>query len=176
MKVFARLILAAVIGLSGWAWVQAHDMPAPPPTTKEFQQMKQLVGTWKGTSSDMGKESEDITVIYQLTSGGSALTEMLTPGTPHEMLSVYADEGGKLAMTHYCMLGNHPRMQLSKSEANELDFVMKQKDPSIPAAAKHMHGVTLYFQDADHLMQKWSCYENGKENQVVTLKLARVKT
>ena len=35
----------------------------------------------------------------QVTSGGSALVEKLSPGTPHEMVSVYHDKDGELAMT-----------------------------------------------------------------------------
>jgi hypothetical protein len=174
MKKVMLLAIVAGLGLTGRVTADEQTMPTPPATSKEFQQMKQLVGTWKGT--EVGStENQEVTVQYQLTAGGSALAETLGAGTPHEMLTVYADEGGKLGMTHYCMLGNHPRMQLTKTDAGEMDFEVKQRG-AIGAKDRHMHSLAIYFQDPDHMMQKWTCYADGKENKIATFKLARVKS
>src|SRR3989304_768334 len=62
-------------------------------------------------------------LIAKSTDGGSAILETLFPGTPHEMVSVYYDDGGKLGMTHYCMLGNQPQMTLKKADGNRIDLV-----------------------------------------------------
>src|SRR5579863_6160501 len=98
--VFAVLYLGFAVS------VQAHDdqdMKMPMPSA-EFQQMKQLVGSWKGTTTPMGKDkkSETVLIDFKLTAAGSAIEETLLRGTPHEMVDMYHDEGGKLVMTHYC--------------------------------------------------------------------------
>ena len=45
-------------------------------------------------------------VSDRVTAGGSAILETTAAGTPMEMISRYRYRGGKLFMTHYCMLGN----------------------------------------------------------------------
>jgi hypothetical protein len=141
----------------------------------EFERMKQLVGKWEG-ASDMGKEGEKVKVEYRLTAGGSALVETLFPGTQEEMVSVYYDQKGKLAMTHYCMLRNQPYMILRKSDAQTIELVFAKKGNDInPAREKHMHALRITFADNDHITQKWTMFEKGKDTGVVTLMLTRVR-
>src|SRR5689334_17600339 len=106
MRKSARLMVSVIgIGFIGWvAW--AHEDPAKMPSrseSKEFQFMKQLVGTWQGTSRmEKDAKSEPVTTVFKLTSAGSVIEETLLVGTPHEMVDIYTDEDGKLTMTHYC--------------------------------------------------------------------------
>src|SRR5215813_2467787 len=88
---------------------------SPPAPSAEFERLKGLVGTWKGTG-DMGQGPMDFTVEYRLISGGSALEERVFAGTPKEMVTMYYDRNGKLGLTHYCMLGNRPGMQLKSAD------------------------------------------------------------
>jgi hypothetical protein len=67
--------------------------------------MKTLVGTWSG-KTDIGQGPIDMTVQYRLLAAGSVLEERAFPGTPNEMVTMYYDKEGKLALTHYCMMGN----------------------------------------------------------------------
>jgi hypothetical protein len=147
---------------------------APYTGSAEFERMKGLVGAWEGRS-DMGKEGEKVRVEYRLTAGGSALVETLFPGGAEEMVSVYHDRKGKLAMTHYCMLHNQPRMTLSKADAHKIEMVFARRGNDIdPAREKHMHSVVITFTDKDHIIQKWTMYEKGKEKGGVTLTLTRM--
>jgi hypothetical protein len=137
--------------------------------------MKQLVGAWEGTS-DMGKEGEKVRVEYRLTAGSSALVETLFPGSAEEMVSVYHDQKGKLAMTHYCLLRNQPRMTLRQANAQTIELVFAKNGNDInPAKEKHMHAVRITFIDNEHITQKWTLYDNGKAKGGVTLKLTRVR-
>ena len=145
--------------------------------TQEFERIKSIVGVWQGTSI-MGKggekQEENVTVEYKLTSGGSALVETLFPGTPHEMVSVYHDKGGKLSMTHYCMLGNQPQMNLKKSEGNVFEFDLISDGDINAQRDQHMHSLTISFLDNNNIIQKWTLYEDGKEKDTTTIKLTRV--
>ena len=116
MRKLALLLVATICFSLGGPFAAHAGEPQSAPYTgsAEFERMKQLVGAWEGTS-DMGKKGEKVRVEYRLTAGGSALIETLFPGSAEEMVSVYHDRQGKLAMTHYCMLRNQPRMTLAKS-------------------------------------------------------------
>lgn len=143
--------------------------------SKEFERMKQLVGVWEGTS-DMGKAGEKVRVEYRLTAGGSTLIETLFPGSGEEMVSVYHDRKGKLVMTHYCMLRNQPRMTLARADAQMIELMFARKGNDIdPAKEKHMHAVRITFTDDDHIVQKWTLFEKGKDKGGVTLNLTRVR-
>ncbi len=176
MRKLAMLAIVAVcFSCAGLVAADTGESQSAPYTgSKEFERMKQLVGMWEGTS-DMGKEGETVRVEYRLTAGGSALVETLFPGGAEEMVSVYHDRKGKLAMTHYCMLRNQPRMTLRKADAQTIELVFDRKGNDIdPGKEKHMHGVRITFMDNDHIIQKWTLYEKGKDKGGVTLKLTRV--
>ncbi len=136
--------------------------------------MKQLVGVWEGTSN-MGKEGQKIRVEYHLTAGDSAIVEKLFPGTDEEMISVYYDDNkGRLSMTHYCMLRNHPSMKLQNGSADALAFVFVKGSGIDPNKDTHMHALTISFADKDHVVENWTYFEDGKEKEVTKLNLSRV--
>src|SRR5712671_2955032 len=103
--VCAILMLAATLSAQG-----AEEQKAKP-GTPEFEKLKTLVGTWKG-EADMGQGPVEMTVHYRLLAGGSVLEERVFSGTPNEMVTMYYEKGGKLALTHYCVFGNRPGMLL----------------------------------------------------------------
>jgi uncharacterized protein YndB with AHSA1/START domain len=166
------------IGACALAWADEPKMPVRV-DSKEFQEMKQLVGTWEGTKEDTkanAAKPESVKVTYKLTAGGSTLQETLMPGTPHEMVTMYHDEGGKLTMTHYCMLGNTPHLAVTHADAKEIVFNFAPSGGIDPAKDMHMHGLTLEFKDPNHLVQRWSCYKEGKKGDDTVFNLARLKT
>ncbi|HET6422788.1 MAG TPA: hypothetical protein VFG20_03840, partial [Planctomycetaceae bacterium] len=89
-------------------------------------------------------------------------------GQPHEMISMYTADGADIVMTHYCVLGNQPRMKASgKSPSNKLKFDFAGGTNLDPKKDKHMHAATLTIVDADHIMIEGEAWENGtaaKEN------------
>ena len=79
-------------------------------------------------------------------------------------------------MTHYCMLRNQPRMTLGKADAQTIYLVFAKKGNDIvPAKEPHMHAVRFTFTDDDHIIQKWTMFEKGKEKGGVTLTLTRMR-
>ncbi len=167
------LVFGCVILMSGTSLLAEEQMHQAPAVSKELEQVKALVGRWEGTSQDEGKEAQPAAVEYKVTSGGSAVVETLFPGTPHEMVSVYHDQHGKLAMTHYCMLGNHPELALTNASDTELDFSLAEGSGIDAAKEQHMHALALTQSDAGHLSQVWTCYEGSKPSHKVTIALSR---
>jgi hypothetical protein len=103
-----------------------------------------------------------IASIIKVTAGGSVVHETLFPGQPHEMVSVYTVDGPDLIMTHYCVLGNQPRMKADpKSPANQIVFRFAGGTNLDPKKDKHMHEATLTIVDDDHLEVSGIGWENG---------------
>src|SRR5258708_38859635 len=115
------LCMTALMMLTLSGQLSAGEPKAPPQASSEFERMKSLVGAWKG-KADMGQGPMEFTVEYRLLSGGSAIEERIFVGTPKEMVTMYHDQNGKLALTHYCMLANRPGMLLKSSDAKTLKF------------------------------------------------------
>ena len=86
------------------------DKQAPTAANVGLEKMKKLAGTWLTADKD-GKPTDQVASIIKVTAGGSVVHETLFPGQPQEMISVYAVDGSDLIMTHYCVLGNQPRMK-----------------------------------------------------------------
>lgn len=139
-----------------------HDHPATAAKTNaNFEKMKKLVGTWVEADKD-GKPTETVMSIIKLTAGGSAIHETFFPGQPMEMVSVYVPEGEDLHMTHYCVIGNQPKLKADpKSPANKIVFKFVGGTNLDPKKDKHMHDATLTIVDADHLEIDGTGWENG---------------
>ena len=143
-----------VLALSLTAVAQdKHEHQAPPaPTNAGLEKMKTMVGTWVMADKD-GKPTDEVVSVVKITAGGSAVHETLFPGQPHEMVSVYTAEGPDLVLTHYCMLGNQPRLKAGQKSVagNKISFEFAGGTNLDPQKDKHMHAATLTFVDADHL-------------------------
>jgi hypothetical protein len=80
-------------------------------------------------------------------------------------------------MTHYCVLGNQPRMKADpKSPANQIRFEFAGGTNLDPAKDKHMHEGTITFLDDDHIEWAGCAWEGGKPCEACTImKLVRKK-
>jgi len=153
------------------------EMGTPVAHSKDFEKMKGLVGVWNGKGMDMGKEMEQLKVIYELTSAGNAIVERFAAGTPHEMVTVYHDFNGKLTMTHYCSLGNQPHMELrNPGENNNMTFELSEKVPGLVSLNEpHMHALAVDFDGKDSITQTWTLYDNGVKKNSIVVNLVRTK-
>lgn len=164
--VFAFLF-AASVSFAGEGQTAA---PAP----KEFEQLKVMVGKWEAKTKDSktGKEDKGL-VTYELTSGGTAIVEKLFAGTPHEMVSIYHTNNGKVAMTHYCMAGNQPELALKKATEKTTTFELDGTKGITNKNENHMHGLVLTMVDKDHMKQEWSSFEKNKQVGTTVIELTR---
>lgn len=166
-SLFATILMAA--------WLHAGE-PTKAAPSAEFERLKALVGTWTG-KSDMGKGPEDLTIQYRLIAGGSVIEERIAPGTPMEMVTMYYDKAGKVAMTHYCVLGNRPEMALKSSDAKSLTFDLDAACCTFdPKKESHMRGVTITFEGADTFTSACTGVMDGKETTHPPTTFKRVKT
>jgi len=173
MKRIAGAVVVAVMMTATAAMAGDEHMHAAPATSAALNRIKSLAGRWEGTAKMETGAQMPTAVEYKVTSGGTAVVETLDPGTPHEMVSVYHDEGGKLAMTHYCMLGNQPVLQLTNNEPQQMTFSLDGTRGIGSAQEMHMHGLSLTWADPDHLTQTWTSYEQGQPKGTATFTVSR---
>ena len=153
-------LLLAISQLSYGADQPEAKQPAPP-TNAGLETMKKLAGTWLAVGED-GKLTDQVVSVIKVTAGGSAVQETLFPGQPLEMVSLYTADGPALVMTHYCVLGNQPRMKADPSStANKIVFKFVGGGNLDPQKDKHMHEATLNIVDDDHIEVHGVAWENG---------------
>jgi len=169
--IFVSGVYLLLVGMFMAYAAERSDLPYS--GSKGFERMKELVGAWEGTSN-MPQEGEKVRVEYRLSSGGSSVVETLFPGTPHEMISVYYDNGGQLNMTHYCALRNQPRMKLQNEDAQNLNFVFAGGTNINPKKDAYMRSLTITFIDKNRIIEKWTLFQDGKEKETSVFELSRV--
>ena len=132
-------------------------------TASGLDQLKQLVGTWKGTDP----QGKPVTVSYKLVSGETTLMETLDMGDKKEsMITVYHLDDKDVMMTHYCSMGNQPRMRLSRDSKDSNTFVFNFVDATNLKSKTdpHMNKLILMMKDHDHFMQEWFMASGDKES------------
>jgi hypothetical protein len=168
------MILALAAGARG------ADAPATgkaPATHPGLERLKKLAGTWVEADKD-GRPTDKVVSVIRVTAAGSAVHETIFPGQPMEMVSVYHLDKGELVMTHYCALGNQPRMKAdTKSAPNQIRWLFAGGTNLDPAKDMHRHEGTLTFVDDDHIEFSGVSWAGGKpaENHCGTMKLVRKK-
>jgi hypothetical protein len=121
--------------------------------------LRELEGQWVVQGGNEGPFGWE----FDVTSRGGVVVERLKVGTSTEMTTIYHLDDGTLIGTHYCQLGNQPRLTAVNAEAEEdLHFVCDGAVGSAESHAElHMHGV--HFQaKGDSLLVWMDMFENGE--------------
>ena len=158
-----RLLTCGLMFLALTAAGRGDDAPAKAaPAHPGLEKLKKLAGTWVEADKD-GKPTDKVVSVVKVTAAGSVVHETLFPGQPMEMVSVYHLDRGDLVMTHYCSLGNQPRMKADpKAPANQIRWVFAGGTNLDPAKDMHMHSGVVTFIDDDHIEFGGEAWVNGK--------------
>jgi hypothetical protein len=165
------MLLAVVLAAgAGAAVVEGADAAADHKAA--FDRLKALAGDWKGRHST--PDGPPMAVEYRLTGNGTAVTERLFAGSPHEMLSVYYLERGELVLTHYCAMGNQPRMKLvAGGKDGELRFDFAGGTNLDPATSTHIHGGRIAIPEPDRFDADWYVWTQGKLSDTKRIFMSR---
>lgn len=137
-----------------------------------FEKLKALAGDWVAKGASEAPEGTKVT--YRVTSGGSAVVETEFAGTPHEMVTVYTLDGGRLTMTHYCALANQPHMVAQPEERPDvLTFVCDRLGNGRIDTDMHMHRGEITFVDSNHVTSAWTLWKDGAQGDTVHIALER---
>ncbi len=137
-----------------------------------FARLKTLVGEWEA-DTDRGK----VHTSFELIAGGSALVERDAIGVMPPMMTVYSVDGDRLLLTHYCMMGNQPRMTARGLDpaSGEIAFDFLDAANLPTPASGHMHNIVITPPDHGRFTSLWSFYENGKPKMNVTFQYTRIR-
>jgi hypothetical protein len=150
-----QILIVAILALAASSVAQTD-------AEKAFTALKNMPGTWEG-NTEMGP----VQVVFKTTGQGSAvMSEILG----HEdMVSMFHMDGpNRLLLTHYCAVGNQPRMLASVSADGKIitfNFV-DATNLSSPDAG-HMQKMVLTLVDDNHHTEEWTFSDHGKEHKAV---------
>jgi hypothetical protein len=176
VRPFVACGLLLTLSLASFAADKKPGAKSPPPANPVLEKMKKLAGTWLVADKN-GKPTDQVASIFKVTAGGSAVVETVFPGQSEEMLSVYTVDGPDLILTHYCVLGNQPRLKADpNSSANQIVFKFTGGGNLDPKKDKHIHELTLTIDD-EHIEVSDIGWENGAPSKELCcgLKLVRKK-
>jgi hypothetical protein len=140
---------------------------------RRFDALKKLAGEWVEADKD-GKPTDKLVSSIRVTSAGTAVEETLFPGSDHEMVTMYHLDGDDLVLTHYCSLGNQPRLRAEPDDDPlriPFKFVgatnLKSEDDM------HIHQATFKLDGDDHFQAEWIANKDGEPCHQVVLDLVR---
>ncbi len=147
-----QLVMLALI-------VAATAAVAQTDAQKAFATIKNMPGTWQG-DTPMGP----VQVTFKVTGGGSAvMSEILGK---EDMVSMFHVDGGRLLLTHYCAVGNQPRMQAETSpDGKTITFHYVDATNLSSPDAGHMEKMILTLLDENHHTEEWIFVDHGKERK-----------
>ena len=127
---------------------------------RSFDQLKSLAGSWEGKNS-MG---QSVQVSYRMTAGGSALMSEIVGHGETMITMINVDGPNRLLLTHYCAVGNQPRMQASASpDGKTITFNFLDATNLDNPQSGHMDHVVIALLGADHHIEQWNFIDHGKE-------------
>lgn len=198
-QTFSIIALSLVLGVS----LAAQERPVGPAVkpavpasnpngestaAARFESLKKLAGEWRGkTRLEWNRETEqgtmevgDITVIYRLTAGGTALMETLNAGLPTEMTTMYHMDGDDLVLTHYCSMGNQPHMKAQPADPGKpgvISFLCDGKGSNMKGESDaHMHAIVITLIDDNHIKTVWTMQDDGRPGHTRGFDLQRNAT
>jgi len=176
MRIRAPLGFALIVSAFALASLAADEKKAEGHKFPGLEPFAQLVGEWEGREVSGKNAEQDLKVKYKVTSAGSAVVETLFPDSPHEMVTIICPDGDQLVLTHYCALGNQPRMKAkAKSDGNKVAFKFDSATNLKSDNDPHMHEVTYTFVDKDTLKTEWVHYDGGKPTGTAIFEFKRKK-
>lgn len=140
--------------------------------TAAFERVKGLAGTWEMTDD---KGQKQTALVITVISGGSVVHETMMPGGEHEMVNVYHLDGPRVLVTHYCAMGNQPRMACRGIGADgSLTFAFDSVTNLGSADQEFMGSLTLRQPTPGQLVQEWQSLKlDGQKTEHVRFELTR---
>jgi hypothetical protein len=169
---FWTILMLAVVAVPGAIAAEMPEHPQPPADAR-LDFLKQLEGSWTG---DFGEEGMGATTYeFRVTAGGHAVEEREMLGTPMEMLTVYHMDGTALIGTHYCMLGNQPRLIAAEKIVDDTLSFRCDGKPGNAAShdEQHVHAWSMRIADDGTLHYDAELVRDGEITEAPTVVLTR---
>jgi len=156
----AILVFAVVAATACWAGARPASS-----ADAAFQQLRSLVGDWEGKD----ESGNAVRTNFRTVAGDTAVLETLKHGDMEEMLSLYSIDGDSIALQHYCPTNNQPRMRATPAagKVKQLVFEFQGAGNLSDSDTGHQHKLVIEFEDATHLVERWTWRSKGKDTPMV---------
>ena len=169
MKTLLRALASFLIVLAA-----SQDGSGTPGTNSAWEKLKTLVGEWKGSYAGADGAGE-VRISYKLVSNGTSLMETLESGHDSSMVTIYHPDGSRVLATHYCSIGNQPRMAATGLSPDGRTLTFRFVDASnVGPDSEVMQGLVVTFEGPDRFAQAWTSRAKGQD-QVGTFTYARLR-
>ena len=142
------------------------------PARSTFERIRGLEGSWVGESTKGWTEE----VTFRPIAGGSAVVETSFDAHPGEtMLTLFAMDGERLRLTHYCVGKNQPRLEATAFEdgGRVVTFTFVDGGNLASRDRGHMDKAVFRFEDDDHVVVRWTWYQDGQDRWLEGIRLTR---
>lgn len=160
MKKTIRPVILAAIALA----LAAATAFAQTDAQKAFNAIKNMPGTWEQQTPD----GHTLQVTFKVVSGGSAVMSEIVDSREDMISMIHLDGPDRLLLTHYCGVGNQPRMEASFSpDGKVITFHYVDATNLATPDAAHMKQMMLTLIDDNHHKEQWSFAGQGKDHTAV---------
>jgi hypothetical protein len=172
--------LAALVLLAGCAQHDHHDhrshasgvraaMAATPEAKAAWEKLRTLEGEWEGQHPETGAWMPSASM--KVSSSNSVLRELMFPGSAHEMTNMYHLDGDRVVLTHYCAMGNQPRLAARGLQGDTLHFTIDSVSNLADAQGMFMGDLQVTFKPDGTVVQQWRSYNEGKLSDEHTVEI-----
>ncbi len=142
-----------------------------------WAQLKKLAGTWD--SYLVGKEGREAVISYHVTGGSAVVFEEFIGDTPagvRDMATAYHLDVDDLIATHYCGIGNQPRMRAVSydPDARLLRFDFWDITHLPDQDEYYTTNIELYFEDDDNVELRFRGTSEGVQGDWMVHRLQRL--
>ena len=160
----------------------ADDVQKPKVMSAEeaFDFFTTIDGTWNattvtvpaGTSKDKG-ETKQSKISYETLANGTAVMATYFKGSPMQMIDMIHQDGSEMVrLTHYCAVGNQPRMKFVKSDKpGVIQFAFD--GGSNMDVDGHVHDSSVRILDSDHFEVESRLWSDGQHAMTTYFAISR---
>ena len=124
-----------------------------------FDQLKSLVGHWEG----INEERNPVSIAYKLSANNTVLVEDWTFDNGMEALTLYSMDEETLTATHYCPIGNQPRLILKQQLGTGVLLFEFHSAMNLPDEnAQHEHAFDLLLVNSNTLIRNETYCTDGQ--------------
>lgn len=122
-----------------------------------LSRIKSLEGEWEMEDENGNWNTASVVAV---SSNGSVVRQVMFPGATHEMTNLYHMDGSDAVVTHYCAVGNQPRMvapkMTSTPDGDAIAFDFDSVSNLLPSHDHVMGKLRLVFLDDNHFREDWT--------------------
>ncbi|MGH7243995.1 MAG: hypothetical protein ACREJD_11295 [Phycisphaerales bacterium] len=140
-----------------------------------LDRVKSLQGTWNVNADKNGTSQQ---TIFTVGGGGNTVREVMFPGSGHEMTNMYHMDGKSIVCTHYCAMGNQPRMAAAASQtspSDTIEFKLVNVSNLRSPNEEYMGEMWLTFKDPNTVEQRWKSFKGSDVKSDMVFVLTRVQ-